>query len=153
MRGDIMKPTQKPSRFVAAFEAATKGLETLSVGAWPLDPCKECRGTGRSAPDTDCYACEGIGKLCECPGCSNEGDKESGARDEGSFSWSSCDACGSSLGGDRFAGHALVGPEKNIVHLNVCCDCLMFIANGDEPRPEDWGDESDDKEESEEGDE
>ena len=144
-----MKPTQKPSRYVAAFEAQTKGLEALSVGAWPLDPCVACAGTGLADGDS-CYDCDGTGKGCECQQCPAGGD-EDGARDEGSFSWSSCDTCGSSLGGDRFAGHALVGPGKNIVHLDVCCDCLMFIANGDEP--EGWRESSEDKEESEEGNE
>ena len=52
--------------------------------------------------------------------------------DEGSFSWSTCDCCGSHLGGDRFAAHGR-DIDGNILHLDVCVDCLMYIANGDEP--------------------
>jgi hypothetical protein len=62
-----------------------------------------------------------------CDECLEEQD------DEGFFSWSSCDCCGSSLGGTRYAAH---GRDKdgNLVHLDVCSDCLMYLANGDEPR-------------------
>ena len=30
-----------------------------------------------------------------------------GSDDEGSFSWSSCDGCGSTLGGDRYTAYAI----------------------------------------------
>lgn len=63
--------------------------------------------------------------------------------DESHFSWSPCDCCGSSLGGDRHAAH---GRDKNgeLVHLDICVDCLMFIANGDEP--EQWTDGEEEEE-------
>lgn len=64
--------------------------------------------------------------------------------DEGSFSYSECDSCGSTFGGDRFNAHAInreaFGPNakkpNDIYHIDICADCLMFHANGDEP--EDW---------------
>lgn len=61
--------------------------------------------------------------------------------DEGSFSWSRCDSCGSTFGGDRYVAHALRkgrSPRRraNWIHLSICSDCLFFHANGDEP--EDW---------------
>ena len=40
--------------------------------------------------------------------------------DEGSFSWSGCDFCGSTLGGDRYCAH-----DENGNHLNICVDCLF----------------------------
>lgn len=70
-----------------------------------------------------------------CPGCN-----ECPTIDEPHFSWSPCDCCNSSLGGDRHAAH---GKDKdgNLVHLDICVDCLMYIANGDEPEIWDSGDE------------
>lgn len=55
------------------------------------------------------------------------------------FSWRDCESCKSELGGDRhevFAvpKHRITGIEV----LSVCTDCLMYIANGDEP--ENWED-------------
>lgn len=55
--------------------------------------------------------------------------------DEGSFSWRSCECCGSTFGGDRYAAHYLDDDGK-IGHVEVCVDCLMFLANGD--LPETW---------------
>lgn len=58
-------------------------------------------------------------------------------QDEGHFSWEECDSCGSRLGGNRHYAHALPYDTDEIVHIEICTDCLMFHANGDEP--EDWG--------------
>lgn len=62
-----------------------------------------------------------------CPGCPEEHEDE-----EGHFSWTSCDVCDSGLAGDRFAAHAR-DAEGNIIHLEICVDCLQYIANGEEP--------------------
>ncbi|MFW6083743.1 MAG: hypothetical protein ACODAA_00845 [Gemmatimonadota bacterium] len=56
---------------------------------------------------------------------------------EPSFSWSSCDSCGSTLGGDRYPAHG-IDDEGRVYHLDICTDCVMFHANGDEPDPEAW---------------
>ena len=53
---------------------------------------------------------------------------------EAVFSWSSCDGCGSSLGGDRYPGHGLI--DGTLYHFEFCVDCVQYIANGDEP--EEW---------------
>lgn len=60
------------------------------------------------------------------------------AGDEGGFSWQSCEGCGSSLGGNRYAAHGVMTlrGKETVVHLDVCADCLCYLANGDEP--EDW---------------
>ena len=147
-----MSNPAKQSRYLEAFEHNAKGLHALSTGAWPLDTCQECKGSGKGDDGDTCYTCDGIGKVCECSQCSARGDEDSGERDEGGFSWSSCDTCGSSLGGDRYPGHALdrdpqapgyVRDSANIIHLEVCADCLMFIANGDEPEASDEDEQAD----------
>ena len=59
--------------------------------------------------------------------------------DEGGFSWHECELCGSHLGGDRYAAHAIKQERPDgrwiVTHLDVCCDCVMATANG-EPWPD-----------------
>jgi hypothetical protein len=63
------------------------------------------------------------------------------AYDEGHFSKSSCDSCDQHLAGQRFPAHAIhknaFGPTAtepdNVHHIDICQDCLMFHANGEEP--------------------
>ena len=97
------------------FERQTEGLTALSVGG-SLADCGECDLSG-------CDGTEGCSdKVCYCS--------------EGCFSWSSCDTCGSGLGGDRQTGHAFATMDDGrevLIHLEVCVDCAMFIANGDLP--------------------
>lgn len=95
------------SAFTKAVENGLTGLEHVSVGYMSYEKCGDCP----------------------------IGGDESDCGDEGHFSWSACDCCGSSLGGTRYAAHGL-DSEGNIVHLDVCVDCLQFIANGEEP--ENW---------------
>ncbi len=59
--------------------------------------------------------------------------------DEGYFSWSPCDTCGSTLGGTRY-DCVLTNPgvdkhgRKHARHeVSSCTDCLVFAANGDLP--------------------
>ena len=64
----------------------------------------------------------------------NLSDEDQQAWDEGSFSHSDCDSCGSMLSGDRFPAHAIERhPNTHIYHIDICVDCLMFHANGQEP--------------------
>ena len=91
----------------AAFKAAvahhTQGLEFVSTGA--CSSCSEC------GPDEDCT------------------DEERELAGEPFFSWSSCDCCGSTLGGNRHYAH---GRDKDgrLIHLEVCEDCLMYLNCG-----------------------
>jgi hypothetical protein len=126
-------------KYLAAFRRATKGINALSVGAYPQDMCKACSGTGKldddHENDDNCDDCNGKGRTCDCPDCADY-DPEAG--DEGSFSWSDCDTCNQSLGGDRHAAHGLINTKPRtkrttLIHLSVCTDCLLFIANGDLP--------------------
>ena len=39
------------------------------------------------------------------------------------------------LGGNRYAAHAFIeirGKER-LCHLSICTDCVLFLANGEEP--------------------
>ena len=47
--------------------------------------------------------------------------------DEGGYSLHDCDSCGSDLGGDRYAAHA-IDADGELVHLDVCIDCLIELA-------------------------
>lgn len=54
--------------------------------------------------------------------------------DDGGFSWTACDSCGSNLGGDRQPATAINHETKETVEeLGVCVDCCLFHANGDLP--------------------
>jgi hypothetical protein len=73
-----------------------------------------------------------------CPNC--ERDTAEDPHDDGEwepwFSWSDCDGCGSTYGGDRSPAHGFVKMEEGgeeIIHLEVCADCVQYIANGEEP--------------------
>lgn len=47
------------------------------------------------------------------------------------FSWSSCDTCGSNLGGNRHLVHREWDGEWDT--MSSCGDCLLYVANGDLP--------------------
>ena len=76
-----------------------------------------------------------IGTTHDCPDC--EHFDENG---DIAFSNSHCDGCGSRLPGSRHAAHLVHKgrpiTSENIVHAEICVDCLMFHANGDLPEGE-----------------
>ena len=90
-------------KYEAAVKHNTAGLTHVSTGACP--GCDEC-GLSKDASDRD-------RELAEEPG----------------FSWSSCDCCGSSLGGDRHPAHG-VDKDGGIVHFQVCQDCVYYLNYG-----------------------
>jgi hypothetical protein len=64
-----------------------------------------------------------------CPGCPDCPSIVVEAHDEPHFSWSACEGCGSTLGGDRHRAHGRA--ENNaIVHFEVCVDCLYYLNYG-----------------------
>ena len=73
-----------------------------------------------------------------CPGCETCGLEEDCSQEqldmmsEGSFSWRACDCCGSTLGGNRYPAHWL-DENKEIMHEEICHDCVLYLANGDLP--------------------
>lgn len=98
--------------------------------------------TGSAASCPEC--CEAFGLDPDADTDENQAAiYESG--DEGGFSWSQCDSCGTTLGGDRHTAHGwpvdqanddIRSGEYTLFHLSICTDCLLFHANGDEP--ESW---------------
>lgn len=71
-----------------------------------------------------------------CPGCAVCEDaygaieeEEDYPEVEGSFSWQSCEICGSGLGGDRHPVHA-VAADGSILHFDACIDCVYYMEYG-----------------------
>jgi len=102
----------KAQRFLNAFERGTHGLTHPSAGACP--GCAEC----------------GLSDV------EDMNDPRYEMAEEASFSWSACDICGSRLGGDRAPAHGVCSETGEIVHMSVCVDCTVFLANGD--TPDEW---------------
>lgn len=46
--------------------------------------------------------------------------------DEGSFSWSPCEVCNTSLGGNSYLAHGF-DKDDNLIHFRVCIDCFYEI--------------------------
>lgn len=107
------------SKFTDSIEHYCEGLH-VAVG--PSACCQECR---------DAY---------DIPDSADNDTAQEQMTDEGGFSWSQCDSCGSQFGGDRYDAHGMDENWPNngghLYHLSICADCLFFHANGDEP--EDW---------------
>ena len=103
------------SKYTERFEAYTDGLEAISVGA--CSDCRECYD------DWSSYRDGGPETFIN--------EIRDGLTLDDEFSWSSCEACGSRLGGSRHVAHAL--DDGELVHVMVCVDCVMYIANGDDP--------------------
>ena len=66
-----------------------------------------------------------------CPDCGMDFD----LMNEPSFSWSSCDCCGSSLGGDKYKAMGLIknrSPRRknNWIEYSICVDCMYYIEYG-----------------------
>ena len=99
-----------------AATIAREGLEAVSVGLCP--GCETCaRDFGLEVEEFNAQY-------------------EAGEfADEGGFSFQACALCGSTLGGDRYAGHG-IDAGGALVHFEVCTDCLFYLANGEEPAVE-----------------
>ncbi len=137
-------------RYERAVDEGLEGLDAVSSG--PSPGCAECGLEGSDVATSD------VARWAY-----DEAYQDAG---EPYFSGSSCDACSSTFGGDRYAAHglipnvrprgraildALLGRLPNrfarlrwryafnalrgaeIVHLAICVDCVMYLANGDVP--------------------
>lgn len=130
------------SAFTDAVKRGLEGLEHVSAGACPGchecglddDDCKTCDGIGEIEDGTPCKDCGGTGSIPVDP----EDHRQLDLANEPHFSWHECDCCGSHLGGDRHPAHGIakINDRETLVHLDVCTDCLCYLANGDEP--EEW---------------
>lgn len=64
------------------------------------------------------------------PGCSECGqDGHLAVASEPHFAHGPCECCNAPLAGDRYPIHA-VSPTHGIIHMDVCIDCLEYLAHG-----------------------
>jgi len=96
--------TAKQTEWLQRFSECTDGITYISTGS-ALKECSQCSDY-LDYEDDVCYT-------------------------EPYFSWSSCDTCGSQLGGNREDGHGWY--DGSLIHLICCDDCVMYIANGELP--------------------
>ena len=109
----------KKTKFEEAVEYNLKGIDHISPGI--CSTCGDC---------TFRFNLEGLTEEEIEERLSNED-----ILDEGGCSSFSCDSCGSGLQGDRYCAHGLT-KDNEIIHLDICQDCLCYHANGD--IPEEW---------------
>ena len=107
------KEYAKYERYVDLFFKQEK-LENLSGGRIT---CSECE-----APLHLDGICES-----ECPKCGADVE----AMNEPSFSWSACECCGSSLGGDRYPASGYSRELNACYEYEICADCLYYTAYGE----------------------
>lgn len=142
------------SKYTDAVEHNLKGLSFVSTGICP--GCDECRSNyddytvqdnvdeygNKDNLDYPPYMVPAIDSNSfnsyeEAEKAAREAFKEAVSceeiYDEGSFSWSGCGICGSHLGGTLYSWHG-VDSNGDIMHFDdACTDCVMYLANGDEP--------------------
>jgi len=132
--------TNAQKEYIESVEYYTRGLEAVSTGICPgceeccaeygLEVACECGGEAEEY----CDLCDDTGKR---PPTMEEFEEQWSCGDvttQPSFSWSGCDLCGSTLGGDKEVWHG-VDRDNNIVHGEYACmDCVFYLANGDIPQ-------------------
>lgn len=143
------------SRYTQAVTRGLEGLEAVSTGLCP--GCEECRSEFRDyRPDEDfasdaddaplvwrfkarkeeTFATEEAAEVA-ARAAFDEDVRNGDACADPFFSWEGCDICGSSLGGDFEPWHAVkVGKSvaEGLFHgSHACVDCIIYLANGDEP--------------------
>jgi len=151
------------SKYAERVARSLKGLQAVSTGTCP--GCEECRAvlTGddyyvfeTDAEGTERWDYDASGNAMGWP---TEEAAETAAReawrledsgnypDEGSFSRNGCGICNSSLGGTLYLWH-WIDAKGVIQHAeDACTDCVVFLANGDEPdEPDESEDEPDESE-------
>ena len=61
-----------------------------------------------------------------------EGYESGEVLEEGGFSYHDCEVCGCPLGGDRCGAHGWTS-KNELLHYDICQDCLFYLANGEVP--------------------
>ena len=84
------------------------------------------------------HYCDGLTVAVGCLGVECEyADGDETHQCEANFSWSACDSCGSTLGGDRDTAYGINNGKYRLpiepIELSICIDCVMFHANGNTP--------------------
>lgn len=135
----ICREHDSAREYRAEVDRLLHGVEYFSTGA--MCGCDECglgefnradNGTITRTVDDD-----ETGEEREEPVSDDEVEHAVSCCDEGGFSWSACDSCGSHLGGDRYPAHGVIkinDGREIITHFDICVDCLCYHANGDLPR-------------------
>jgi len=105
-----------------------KHLTVESFESAVIDSCNE-------TPQRAIYP----GASCHCEDCVSAfgTSDQSEMIDEGGFSYSDCECCGSSLGGDRYAAHSFSSLDVEyalLIHWDICIDCRDYLANGELPQ-------------------
>ena len=148
------------SEYTDSVESGIEGLAAVSTGTCPgCDQCREEHGLyGVEEDDEGWFEPDRPGLVVYHQSEEDalkaarerfEDDWSSGhvtsrgwgaADSEPSFSHGSCGICGSHLGGDREVWHAIIPDEngsvigREILHSDdACIDCVVYLANGDEP--------------------
>ena len=102
------------SNYTKAVEKNIAGLKAVSTGICP--ECQTCADTHTDGDLVELQRQWESGEIC----------------DEGSSSWKGCEICGCKLGTTVYCWHWIADGE--IQHSdNVCQDCVLYLANGDEP--------------------
>jgi hypothetical protein len=146
------------SAYARSVARGLEGLEAVSTGLCP--GCDECRSDFADYRPSEDYASDADDAPLVWTVPALEGEQfaseeaaEVAAREafdedvrNGSahadpfFSWEGCDICGSSLGGDFEPWHGIAKGKsvaEGLFHgSHACVDCILYLANGDEP--ENW---------------
>ncbi len=96
------------SKFSERVDSYLEGVEFFSPGSNYMCPT--------------CNPCEKPPEDWNDPDCTQE------------FSTYACESCNSPLAGDRFSAHGNI--DGKMVHFDICIDCRMYHAYGDEPKEE-----------------
>ena len=103
------------TKYAEAVERNLEGLQAVSTG--PCPGCAECADLFGYDDIEEYSAAYETGEICS----------------EGGFSWDGCGVCGSGLGGTMEVWHAL-GSDGELLHFSdACVECVVYLANGDEP--------------------
>lgn len=112
-------------------ERVTKNLEGLdAVSTGPCPGCEECAD---HFGFTDEYNDDGD-TIKTAVVCFDEAYERGEVESEGSFSWSGCGICDSTLGGNLEVWHGVSKETGGVLHFDdACVDCVVYLANGDVP--------------------
>lgn len=137
------------SKYTKTVERNLNGLEALSSGVCPA--CDECRSNYGDYRVSEIYSEDSEGhiwwtfKASEDESYGSEEEAEEASKEafdedcrngaienEAGFSRSPCDACGSSIAGNREVYH--YWHNGKLHHdFGLCVDCVQYLANGTEP--------------------
>lgn len=144
------------SLYTATVQRNLVGCEAVSTGLCPgCDTCRESFAEFKveeiDNPDEESteprYGFKADPDVCEASEqaatakAREQFDEELGGGhliSEPSFSWTECDVCGCTLGGDRESWH-YVDKQGEVQHAEgACTDCVVYLANGDESTEPYW---------------